>query len=350
MQSRQVLFPLAARLALMMWAVTLVGLLSGVLSARVWPQRDLLAYFVYMPASGPVLNVMDMSHGLTWLMARGVNDLQPMRWSPDGTLIAYVVFGDPGGMHIHVVDVFTGENRALTTGTSANFAPEWSPDGSHIAFVSNRDGVNEIYVMAADGSDQRNVTNQPAHFDDQGVWSPDGTHLIFQSHRGGRANFYQMTADGELVGPLAAISFDTVPYWSPDGNVMLLSAAGRLYHLDAAGGQPQPISADIGAHARGWSPDGSQIVYIAAPDDSTRELYRARADGSDPRRLTVNQLAEIHASWSADGRYIAYDGQAGRTYASYVIDAHDGTVIMRLRFRAKTPVWQPPLPTALTAR
>ena len=40
--------------------------------------------------------------------------------------------------------------------------PAWSPDGARIAFQSNRHGNNEIYVMNADGSNQINLTNNPA--------------------------------------------------------------------------------------------------------------------------------------------------------------------------------------------
>jgi TolB protein len=49
--------------------------------------------------------------------------------------------------------------------------PAWSPDGRKIAFLSKRDGNPEIYVMNTDGSEQRNVTRNPA---DDGLfaWSP----------------------------------------------------------------------------------------------------------------------------------------------------------------------------------
>ncbi|MGQ0603077.1 MAG: TolB family protein [Anaerolineales bacterium] len=47
-----------------------------------------------------------------------------------------------------------------------------------IAFESRRDGNSEIYVMNADGSGQRNLTNSPAE-DVNPVWSPDGTWLAF---------------------------------------------------------------------------------------------------------------------------------------------------------------------------
>jgi Tol biopolymer transport system component len=48
---------------------------------------------------------------------------------------------------------------------------ELPPDGSKIAFFSTRDGNYEIYVMNADGSDPRNLTNNDA-FDYDPDWSP----------------------------------------------------------------------------------------------------------------------------------------------------------------------------------
>jgi len=42
-------------------------------------------------------------------------------------------------------------------------SPTWSPDGSQIAFMSTRDLNWEVYVMAADGTNQTNITNNPAN-------------------------------------------------------------------------------------------------------------------------------------------------------------------------------------------
>ena len=72
-----------------------------------------------------------------------------------------------------------GKNpRNLTHTTGFDYSPNWSPDGSRIAFVSERDGNAEIYVMNADGTGQRRITNDPA-FESLGTaaWSPDGKRL-----------------------------------------------------------------------------------------------------------------------------------------------------------------------------
>ena len=113
--------------------------------------------------------------------------------------------------------------------TTPTETPEPTPTSlggglSQIAYASDHTGVPQIFVMNADGSDPRQVTNltfgacQPA-------WSPDGQRLVFISPCLKRqdqypdANLYIINADGSgLTGPLetgAEGNFD--PSWSPDG-------------------------------------------------------------------------------------------------------------------------------------
>jgi hypothetical protein len=49
---------------------------------------------------------------------------------------------------------------------------------SKIVFRSNRDGNWELYVMNSDGSDQKNLTNNPGN-DGSPSWSPDGKKIVF---------------------------------------------------------------------------------------------------------------------------------------------------------------------------
>lgn len=77
----------------------------------------------------------------------------------------------------------------MTDSPFQDIRPRFSPDGRRIVFVSNRDGNYEIYVMDADGTGQRRVTEQPER-DDYPAWHPDGTHLLLVAERDGPHNLY----------------------------------------------------------------------------------------------------------------------------------------------------------------
>ena len=66
----------------------------------------------------------------------------------------------------------------LTTDPANDLRPAWSPDGTRIAFFSNRSDSNDIWVMDADGENQRELTNGSAD-DRRPAWSPDGARIAF---------------------------------------------------------------------------------------------------------------------------------------------------------------------------
>ncbi|MHC4440861.1 MAG: hypothetical protein ACYS3S_26225, partial [Planctomycetota bacterium] len=108
-----------------------------------------------------------------------------LSWSPDGKKIAFSRRSE-----IYVMNTDGSEQKNLTNNPAIDNSPSWSPDGKKIAFVSNRDenlkyrNRNEqnfeIYVMNADGSEQKNLTNNPAR-DWDPFWSPDGKKIAFRT-------------------------------------------------------------------------------------------------------------------------------------------------------------------------
>ena len=110
----------------------------------------------------------------------------------------------------------------LTETKADNLRCDWSPTSNSIAFGSTRDGNEEIYVMDADGSEPRRLTDAPG-VDANAAWSPNGDRIAFESNRhmpqGGNAEIYVMDADGTHQERLTSFAGqDTKPTWSPTGD------------------------------------------------------------------------------------------------------------------------------------
>ena len=184
----------------------------------------------------------------------------------------------------------------------------WSPDGSRIVFTSHRDSnvSTEIYVMNADGSNQRRLTHDGPDgvqnaggdvFDHGPAWSPAGATIAYLKSVKGAVDVWLMRPDGTDQRALTADGgTKTHLQWSPDGSRVVYELAGTAFALPAAGGAPVRLAGGVGLT---WSPDATRIAYVTGEG-----LWVAAADGSGPARLTT-QPAGIPA-WSPDGTRIAF--------------------------------------------
>ena len=162
----------------------------------------------------------------TRLTDNTAHDVKP-QWSPDGKKIAFQTTRH-GKEEIYVMNSDGSNEIRLTNNPAWDGCLSWSPDGKKIAFASYRDGNDEIYVMNADGSEQINITNNPS--DDMApTWSPDGKEIAFYSLRNDvppennkrlwyewNAEIYIMNADGsEQINITNNPAYDGYPGWSP---------------------------------------------------------------------------------------------------------------------------------------
>jgi len=206
-----------------------------------------------------------------------------------------------------------------------------------IAFYAFRDGNQEIYSMDVDGSNQKNLTNNPGQ-DFEPDWSPDGKQIVFASDReGGDVHLFILNRDGSEVRKLTKGSGGYLsPRWSPDGKRIALSRSGTIMVMDADGANLktvfEPEAEENAALCKapgfvgGWSPDSTHITYYSA--SVSRQLAQVctiAEDGSD-LKVVVSEPAGLHAEpvWSNDGRFLAYRSIRSENHEIYVVDLETG--------------------------
>lgn len=214
----------------------------------------------------------------------------------------------------------------LELARSVNAAPEWrnfippqafwSPDGSKLLVrssirwykddvnfrPSNRNGIDAIYVMDADGtnltkivSNEINNRSTPIEFPTPLSWSPSGDKIAIIVY----GNFYILAnPDGKglialgtnfsdiitIITNLSKISRQKDFIWNPDGTkaVFVVNDPNKIYIIDADGNNIKQVATGINESflvARGWSHNRKQIAF------NGRNLWVMNSDGTNPKQL-----------------------------------------------------------------
>ncbi|MEE9471812.1 MAG: hypothetical protein V3W32_08820, partial [Gemmatimonadota bacterium] len=95
----------------------------------------------------------------------------------------------PGTLEIFVMDADGSNQRQITSNGAASFGPFFHPDGKRIIFSSNLHEPNgrnfDLYLINVDGTGLERITTHP-EFDGFPMFTPDGRRLVFASNRENR--------------------------------------------------------------------------------------------------------------------------------------------------------------------
>jgi TolB protein len=129
-------------------------------------------------------------------------------WSPGGNRL---VFAGKQGL---VVENLDGTNSYQITNDTWDTDPVWSPDGKRIAFTYRQHDHWEVYAIDPSGGHLTRLTDTPAHPDGTpadsaaAAWSPDGKYIAFYTDRTGKWEIWVMKADGSDEKPMFPKALD----------------------------------------------------------------------------------------------------------------------------------------------
>jgi Tol biopolymer transport system component/predicted Ser/Thr protein kinase len=242
------------------------------------------------------------------------------RWSPDGKWIGFIAAAPDSSAAVEfwkmrpdgseAARVFT--DRAATAGFPVGFA--WSPDGKRVAWIRNFDhgAFEEIFVHDLVTGRERQLTHDRKHINEL-TWTAQD-EVMFSSNRGGATNLWVMGAGGgEPLQVTRGAGPDLDVRVSADGRTLVylvrepLTSIGWWNVATGKGGfttrEPEPY------FSQQPSPDGRRLlVSVRDPDALAQEmsLVVMNRDGTDRRALVPASAAASWATWSPDGRRIAW--------------------------------------------
>jgi Tol biopolymer transport system component len=220
-----------------------------------------------------------------------------------------------------------GKNVANIThdGTARKYVdPNWSANGMKVAYTGYyANGGADIYVVNANGKGAVNITGRSVHpgvLNIHPTWAPDGS-IVFASNRAGHFELYRIgiAATNRLVRmtKTAAPIQNLDPDYSADGKMLVFSRVmtsvtpglASLYTMRAvpyaSATKLTPPTMRLGERGASWSPNGRQIAFYTDRGVNS-ELFVINRDGSGLRQLTFNKTADREPSWSPDGSTLVF--------------------------------------------
>ncbi|MBK9778638.1 MAG: PD40 domain-containing protein [Anaerolineales bacterium] len=183
---------------------------------------------------------------------------------------AFLSIEENGYAHLFLFRSLNMQLTRITTGSWSDIAPALNPQRTRLAFASDRDGDWDLYVMALETGEVKQVTNTP-QYDSAPSWSPDGQWLAFETYVNDNLEIAVVNVDsGETVPLTQHPASDHSPAWAPDGrNVAFISTRGGdsdvwLANLDLAGEDRYKNLSNTPFASENfplWNRDGSQLLW-----------------------------------------------------------------------------------------
>jgi Tol biopolymer transport system component/DNA-binding winged helix-turn-helix (wHTH) protein len=226
-----------------------------------------------------------------------------------------------------VSDIWVGssrEPRNLKKITQATSSFCWTPTG-RLVYFSSASGIGELWIMNADGTEQKQLTNGPAVSGTPAATS-DNRYIVFMSNRSGALQVWRMNIDGSDQIQLTEGEGKNFPAISPDGKWVVYTTTSdlNLWKISIDGGEPIRLTEYIASRPC-VSPDGKMIACVGG-NASKRELLILPFEGGQPLKKFDFGGWDSRLQWTADGKALVY-----------AAERNGATVILKQRLEGGLP-------------
>ncbi|HWO75095.1 MAG TPA: S9 family peptidase [Bacillus sp. (in: firmicutes)] len=244
------------------------------------------------------------------------------RLSPDGKNLVYVQTEmlkekNDYSSNLYFISLDQKTSVAWTFGDHRNHSPRWSPAGNELVFVSNRSGKNQLYKLHLGGGEAKPLT-ELENGASKPVWSRDGKKIAFSvalkpdEKLGEKREEDKKKEEKEKeLKPLEVVEMK----YKSDASGFLDGKKGQVAILDLESGEITQLTEGVHSHdAEDWSPDGNQLLISSNQDEEkdfsfNLDLYIYNLETGEKKPLTEGKKGMFYgASWSPDGKYIAFLG------------------------------------------
>lgn len=203
-------------------------------------------------------------HNATKLTEDG-NIVAAPAWAPGGRNLYYTSYrANNPDVYLHRAD---GSRVPIARFSGLNTSANVSPDGSHITLILSKSGSPDVWVMGADGSNPKQLTNNRED-ESSPCWSPDGRTICFSSRETGRPTLYTVPAAGGKMVKVdtSGIQNATEPDWSPDGSMIAFTQAVggggfQICVVQANGGRGGTVRQICSGEDPSWSPNSRTLIF-----------------------------------------------------------------------------------------
>jgi eukaryotic-like serine/threonine-protein kinase len=272
--------------------------------ATVSPDGQWLAYF--QPQSGPYGDywLVPASGGTPRRLTSDISTGGGVVFSRDGRAVI-VSSSRAGSPTLWRVPIDGGAPEPLTTGAGEDLEPTLSADGRTLVY-SNARSAYAIMLLDSRSGTTREVLVRRAHTNGP-VFSRDGSRIAFFSHTPEREQLFTIATDGSDLRQVTRglPGMYIMPRFSPDGSSLYFFAhePPAFRRVGVNGGNAETV-------VPGWlwgrvfggaiRPDGKSVAYVEGIEGQTVTRVRDLATGQE--HLLAQPLSGV--TWSRDGRFV----------------------------------------------